>query len=186
MTSGIFAFASTTFILSMFNVNTRGVHTPNVVVGMAIFAGGLLQFIAGMWQFPRRDVFGATVFSSYGTFWMSYSTIMIPGTGILASYSDPREFANAMGIFLITWFAVTVMFILPTIRRNLSFTILLSVLSIAFLCLAVGEFTGKNSLTKGGGVAGIITAIIAYYVAVSETLAAERSPILKLPQGVWV
>ena len=44
----------------MYNVNTRGIHTPNVVVGMAIFTGGLLQFIAGMWEFPRGNVFGAT------------------------------------------------------------------------------------------------------------------------------
>ena len=58
--SGIFSFAATTFLLSMFNVNTRGIQTPNVVVGMAIFAGGLLQFIAGMWEFPRGNVFGAT------------------------------------------------------------------------------------------------------------------------------
>ena len=27
---------------------------------MAIFTGGLLQFIAGMWEFPRGNVFGAT------------------------------------------------------------------------------------------------------------------------------
>ena len=106
------------------------------------------------------------VFSTYGTFWMSYAMILIPATGILSSYSDPQEFANAMGIYLITWFAVTILFMcvsflfqwpqsscidfilsssLPTIRRNLSFTILLSVLSIAFLCLALGEFTGKAS-----------------------------------------
>ena len=44
----------------MFNVNTNGIQTPNVIVGMAIFAGGLLQFIAGMWEFPRGNVFGAT------------------------------------------------------------------------------------------------------------------------------
>ena len=44
----------------MFNVGTRGIRTPNVVVGMAIFAGGLLVFIAGMWSFPRGNVFAAT------------------------------------------------------------------------------------------------------------------------------
>ena len=32
---------------------------------------------------------------------------------------------------------------------------------------------------------GIITAIIAYYIGVSELLAADESPILRLPQGVW-
>jgi succinate-acetate transporter protein len=44
----------------MYNVNARGVHAPNVVVGMAIFTGGLLQFMAGMWEFPRGNTFGAT------------------------------------------------------------------------------------------------------------------------------
>ena len=58
--SGIFSFAATTFLLSMFNVGTRGIQTPNVIVGMAIFSGGLLQFIAGMWAFSRGNIFEAT------------------------------------------------------------------------------------------------------------------------------
>jgi len=44
----------------MYNVSARGIHTPNVVVGMALFTGGLLQFLAGMWEFPRGNAFGAT------------------------------------------------------------------------------------------------------------------------------
>jgi succinate-acetate transporter protein len=59
-TSGLFSFASTTFILSLYNVNARGVAVPNVVVGMACFCGGLAQLLAGMWEFPRGNVFGAT------------------------------------------------------------------------------------------------------------------------------
>ena len=41
-------------------MGTRGVAVPNVVVGMAIFTGGLGQLLAGMWEFPRGNVFGAT------------------------------------------------------------------------------------------------------------------------------
>ena len=58
--SGVFSLAATTFLLSMFNVGTRGIQTPNVIVGMAIFAGGLSQFIAGMWAYPRGNIFEAT------------------------------------------------------------------------------------------------------------------------------
>jgi len=43
----------------MFNVHTRGVQTPNVVIGMALFAGGLTQFLAGMWEVPNGNTFGA-------------------------------------------------------------------------------------------------------------------------------
>ena len=58
--SGLFGFASTTFILSMYNVQARGVIHPNVVVGMALFVGGLAQFVAGMWEFACANAFGAT------------------------------------------------------------------------------------------------------------------------------
>jgi hypothetical protein len=154
--SGLFSFASTTLLLSLYNVNTRGIHTPNVILGMAIFTGGLLQFIAGMWEFPRGNVFGATgklkdiklcnfpslfscflnariifkmllvfvllkkllfltllilAFASFGCFWMSYSVILIPGTGVIAAYSDPHELSNAIGLFLIVWSMFTAMLV---------------------------------------------------------------------------
>lgn len=58
--SGLFAFASTTLVLSLYNVHARHITTPNVVVGMALFYGGLAQFLAGMWEFATGNTFGAT------------------------------------------------------------------------------------------------------------------------------
>lgn len=58
--SGVFAFASTTLILSLYNAQTRGISTPNVVVGMAMFVGGLAQLLAGMWEVAVGNTFGAT------------------------------------------------------------------------------------------------------------------------------
>jgi len=74
---------------------------------MAIFCGGLAQLLAGMWEFPRGNTFAATAFTSYGAFWMSFATILIPGSGVVASYPSLEEFANALGIYLIVWFMVT-------------------------------------------------------------------------------
>ncbi|KAJ7721885.1 Gpr1 family protein [Mycena metata] len=174
---GLISFASTTFIVSMYNVNVRGITTTNVVVGMGIFTGGFTQFIAGMWEFPRGNVFGATAFSTYGAFWMAYATIFIPGSGILAAYDDPNELASALGIFLIAWFLVTLFFL------NISFVLLLSSASVVFACLAAAEFSQNPRVTKAGGIFGIITAFLAYYIALSEMMAAERRRLLKLPTG---
>jgi uncharacterized protein len=58
--SGLFAFASTTLVLSLYNVQAHGVTVPNVVVGMALFYGGLSQLLAGMWEFVTGNTFGAT------------------------------------------------------------------------------------------------------------------------------
>ncbi|KAJ4467194.1 FUN34 transmembrane protein [Lentinula edodes] len=181
---GLFSFASTTFILSLFNVGTRGISHPNVVVGMAIFAGGLTQFIAGMWEFPRGNVFGATAFASYGSFWMSYATIFIPGSGVMAAFSDPQELNNAIGIYLIAWFMITVFFLLAVLRRNVAFTVLLSCLSVALLLLAIAEWNGMEQVQKAGGVFGIVTGLVAFYIGVSELLVAEPRAVARLPQGL--
>ncbi|TFK74506.1 FUN34 transmembrane protein [Pluteus cervinus] len=181
---GLFAFASTTFLLSMYNVNTRGITTPNVVLGMAVFGGGLVQLLAGMFEYPRGNMFGATVFSLYGAFWMSYSLIFFPGTGIIAAYADPQELNNAVGVYLIVWFMMTFMFTTVVVKRHIGLTVLLSVLSLAFILLAAGSFTASTKVTKAGGAVGIITGMIAFYLGLAELYAAEANPIIRLPLGV--
>lgn len=46
---GLSAFALTTFVLSLVNLGTRGVSTPNIVVPLAFGYGGVVQLLAGMW-----------------------------------------------------------------------------------------------------------------------------------------
>ena len=42
---------------------------------------------------------------------MSYATILIPSSGIIAAYgTDAEEFASAIGIYLTTWSIVTFLF----------------------------------------------------------------------------
>ncbi|KAJ8082733.1 hypothetical protein PM082_008589 [Marasmius tenuissimus] len=179
---GLFSFASTTLILSLYNTTVRGIHTPNIVIGMALFCGGLAQFLAGMWEFPKGNTFGATAFTSYGAFWLSYATIFIPGSGIAAAYADKSgEKASAVGIWLMTWMVVTFLFFIVALRKSISFIALFGFLTITFLCLGVGDLAPSPASTKAGGVLGIITALIAYYIGLSELLTAEKKAIVKLP-----
>jgi succinate-acetate transporter protein len=41
------------------------------------------------------------------------------------------------------------------------------------------------SLTKAGGSLGIVTGMIAYYIALAELLAAEQFKLFSLPLGVF-
>jgi len=172
---GLFSFASTTFILSLYNVNARGINTPNVVVGMACFSGGLAQFLAGMWEFPRGNTFGATAFTSYGAFWMSYATILIPGSGVISAYTSTSEFSQAVGIYLITWFILTFMFLIGSLRRNVGLISLFFCLCVTFLLLAVGAWSGTLAVIKAGGAFGIVTAWVAFYCGLSDLLVKEES-----------
>ncbi|KAJ7241448.1 Gpr1 family protein [Mycena rebaudengoi] len=182
---GLFSFASTTFILSFYNITIRGIHAPNVVVGMALFTGGIAQLLAGMWEFPRGNVFGATAFTSYGAFWLSYATILIPGSGITAAYKTEEELHNALGIFLFAWFIVTVLLLITALRKSVAFIALFGCLAVTFLLLGLGEFTGTTKIVTAGGACGIATAFIAYYIALSDLLAAERAAVMQLPTGAF-
>ncbi|CDR45807.1 CYFA0S20e00430g1_1 [Cyberlindnera fabianii] len=174
---GLCGFALTTFVLSMFNARAMGVTTPNVVVGLAAFYGGLVQLLAGMWEIALDNTFGGTALSSYGGFWMSFAAINIPWFGIAEAYEDPTELANAVGFFLLGWTIFTFGVLLCTMKSTVAFFSLFFFLEITFLLLTIGEFTAKVGVTRAGGVFGVITAFIAWYNAYAGLATRENSYI---------
>jgi hypothetical protein len=173
---GLFSFAGTTFILSMFNVSARGVSVPNAVIGMACFVGGLAQFAAGMWEFSTGNTFGATAFTSYGGFWLAFSAFLHPDYGVAAAYADaPGQLGNAIGIFLASWFILTFIFFLATLRVNIALMALFFFLDMTFLLLMVGQFSGNASVHKAGGGLGLVTAAIAFYAGAAQLLTEDNS-----------
>lgn len=72
---GLAAFAATTFMLSCWNAGLLVSTTENVVLPMALWYGGIAQLLAGMWEFAANNTFGATAFTSYGAFWLSFATL---------------------------------------------------------------------------------------------------------------
>jgi succinate-acetate transporter protein len=177
---GLFSFASTTFILSLYNLQTRDITHPNVVVGMAIFCGGLAQLLAGMWEFPKGNAFGATAFTSYGAFWMSYATILLPGSGILSAFTNADELNSALGIYLMAWFMVTFLLLIVSLRKNVGLVVLFACLTVTFLLLGIGTFINSVPVLKSGGGLGVITAFVAYYVGLADLLEADN---VHLPLG---
>ncbi|KZS91706.1 Gpr1 family protein [Sistotremastrum niveocremeum HHB9708] len=184
---GLISFASTTLILSLVNVNARGVKEPNIVIGMALGVGGLAQLLAGMWEFACGNTFGATAFSSYGGFWFAYASVLIPGTGILDAYNGTTDLDNALGFFLLAWFIFTFIMLMASLRSNLGLVFLFFFLDLTFMFLMIGSFLpAKVNITKAGGGFGIVTAFIAYYVGASELIPREAGyftlPVYQLPR----
>ncbi|KAI8605850.1 GPR1/FUN34/yaaH family-domain-containing protein, partial [Dissophora ornata] len=186
---GLSAFALTTFVLSLFNV---GAGVPSggpveVVTGLAVFYGGLSQILAGMWEFKVGNNFGATAFTSYGAFWLSYAAILIPGFGIVPSYAtaDAHALDNALGIFLLSWGIFTFMLWIATLRSTVTLSAMFFVLTLTFLFLSAGHFAhmeAGNYPTKIGGALGIITALLAWYNAAAG-LYTNKHTFVRLPVG---
>lgn len=164
---GLISFASTTLLLSFVNVHARGVTKSNAAVGMAFAVGGLTQLLAGMWEFAAGNTFGATAFSSYGGFWISFGILLTPGFGMIEALGD--ELNAALALYLSTWFIFTFIMFVASLRSNLGLAFLFFFLDMAFLFLTIGNcFPSNFGITKAGGVFGILAAFTAYYVGTSE------------------
>lgn len=175
---GLSAFALTTFVLSIINVEARGVTIPNIVVGLAFFYGGLAQLIAGMFEIASGvgGTFGAVAFSSYAAFWCSWAAIQVDSFGIVAAYGDhAEELRFAVGIFLVGWFIFTFFMCLMTLKSTVAFFLLFFFLDITFLLLAISEFKGSDPIKKAGGVFGLITAFVAWYNAYAGLANSQNS-----------
>jgi len=181
---GLSAFALTTFVLSSSNA---GFIFPKVgaggaaVLGLAIFYGGLVQIIAGVWEFRRNNVFGATAFCSYGGFWMALGFTLLPGSGIAASLIADKSLTTGIGVFLLGWTIFTGLMFIGTLRLTLAHVVVFGLLFLTFLCLTIGFLSGAGgaSWIQIGGWLGIVTALAAWYLALSVVLSSVK--LVNLP-----
>ncbi|KAE8446432.1 hypothetical protein EG329_012037 [Mollisiaceae sp. DMI_Dod_QoI] len=180
---GLLSFATGMFLISIYGVQVRGVATPNVLVGVLIFFGGVCQFISGIMEFISGNTFGATVFTSYGAFNLSYAAIYLPGTGIMAAYTDPTtgelnsEFPNALAIYIWAWFILTVIYTIAAMRSSWVLFLDLFFLDIVLLLLACGYMLNNVTLEKAGSAVGFVVTILSYWAGMAGLFANGITPI---------
>lgn len=181
---GLSGFGLTTFILSAVNAGIlSGAGDGKVVIGLAVFYGGIAQLLAGIWEFANGNTFGATAFSSFGAFWLSFAALLIPGFGVTAGTGPSHR---ALGLYLLGWAIFTGIMMIASLRLNGGLIAVFVLLFLTFLLLALGEFNtpasgAKSGLTTLGGWIGILTAIAAWYVAAAGVLASTSKGRINLP-----
>ena len=133
---------------------------PNVVVGSALFYGGLVQLLAGMWEMACGNTFGATAFSSYGGFWLSYAFIVSPWSEISSAYDDAAMFGHGVGFFLFGWMIFTFLMLIASLRSSIALSGVFFFLTITFMLLGINEFVSGGHCGIAGGAFGLITAFV--------------------------
>ena len=154
---GLGAFALTTFLLSLINAGIVAPASIGVVLPMAFFYGGLAQVLAGMWEFKAGNIFGATCFTSFGSFWLGLALmIVLEAAGIIATVPPA-----GMAVFLVAWGLFTLYATFAATKAPRGLLALFIALTITFFLLAAGEYVSGSKLA--GGYLGILVALIAWY-----------------------
>ncbi len=180
---GLAAFALTTFVLSMFNSGLmNGKKGEPVVLGLALAYGGIVQLIAGIWEFRTGNTFGATAFCSYGGFWLSFWAFVT----FFAPKVDPTYVGKAVGLYLIGWGIFTTYMFVASLRTTGAIAAVFALLAVTFILLGIGNAGGTESIVKAGGYVGLLTALAAWYASfagvTNSTFGRVVLPVVPLQQ----
>jgi uncharacterized protein len=186
---GLAAFALTTFVLSGHNAS----FIPDVAwIGLALFYGGLVQLLAGMWEFRNRNVFGSTAFSTYGGFWMSlgiFVTLVLLSKNVAAAIAG-TNLLNGLAWFLLAFAIFNFYMLLWSTKVSVAVFGVFLTLQITEILLVIGFFNeahgGSAWMTHAGGWAGIVTAAVAWYTSAAGVVnGMSPSPVLPVGAPFW-
>jgi uncharacterized protein len=179
---GLAGFALTTFLLSGHNAS----FIPDVIwIGPALFYGGLVQLLAGMWEFRNRNVFGSTAFATYGGFWLALGifVVLISTTALGKGITDVN---SGLAWFLLAFAIFNTYMMLWSMRVSGAVFVVFLTLEITEILLVIGFFNLAHGGTPwwlhAGGWAGIVTAAAAWYASAAGVVNG-MSPTPVLPVG---
>ncbi len=157
---GLAGFAMTTFVLSMFNSNLVDEKGVPVVLALALAYGGIVQLIAGMWEFRTGNTFGAVAFCSYGAFWLSFWAL-----NVFYAKQIGGNVGHSVGLYLWAWAIFTAYMTVAALRVNLAVLTVFALLTATFILLAIGAVGAHTTVTHWGGYVGLATAAAAWYAS---------------------
>ena len=161
---GLMGFGMTTVLLNLHNAGFFGLGS--MILGMGIFYGGLAQVIAGIMEWKKGNTFGTTAFTSYGFFWLTLvALIVLPKMGLTAAPDN-----SAMVAYLLIWGLFTAILFIGTLRLNRALQFVFASLTVLFVLLAIGDFTGSATIKHIAGYEGIVCGLSAIYAAAAQVL----------------
>ncbi len=176
---GLAAFAMTTFVLSMFESNLVSAKGVPVVLGLALAYGGIVQLIAGIWEFRNGNTFGAVAFCSFGAFWISFWALQV-----FYAKQIGGNAGHALGVYLWAWAIFTTYMAVAALRVSGAVLLVFVLLSATFILLAIGATGPHATVTHWGGYVGLATAAAAWYASfaavINSTFGRTVAPVFPL------
>ena len=160
---GLLAFGMTTVLLALHNLGLFGIEST--ILSMGIFYGGLAQIVAGVFEFKKGNTFGATAFTSYGFFWLTFVVI---NTGIVPGMAPAVD--TSLGAYFAMWGVLTLFMFIGTLKSPRTLQLVFLTLTMLFFAVAAKDLSGISDIAYVAGVIGIVCGGLAMYTAFGEVI----------------
>ena len=166
---GLGGFALTTFAFSVTNAGWVPDDAIRFYIPLALFYGGLAQFVAGLFEFRNKNIFGSTAFCSYGAFWISLGVVELFARQF--ELGAPGVRLSALGWFFVCWSIFTAIMWIGSWGIHTALGIAFTLALATFILLAWAVFAGPpNAILQWAGWGGILTAIAAWYIVAADVI----------------
>ena len=147
--------------------NAGIIQAGSVILGMAIFMGGVAMFTAGLMEWKKGNTYGMAAYGSYGLFWFSFAALVIlPVLG----FAKDTGGQSAMAAYLALWGLFTLILFIGSLKMSRALQFVLGTLALVFFLEAIGAATGSGMFTVLAGYIGIISGLAAIYTALAPVL----------------
>jgi succinate-acetate transporter protein len=130
-----------------------------------LVAGGIAQFLAGMWSYKARDGVATAMHGIWGSFWMAYGVLYL----LIATHVLPATPLGVPNVALAMWFvalcAVTATGALASLGESLGIFSVLSTLAVGSGFFAAGLWGGWVTSDRIAGWLFVVSAACAWYTA---------------------
>jgi len=160
------AFATTSFMLGMFQTNLLNAKGLPIVLPATFFFGGLVQIIVAIMEFTRGNLFAGAVFGTYGPFWVMFGAFET----LYATSVPAAQLSSATSLFLAVFAVITFYLAIASLRTDLVLTVIIWLIFVGLVLLSIGAGASNGNVTKAGGWVVLVFAVLAWYHAAGDII----------------
>ena len=188
---GAAGFAWCSLALGLSTVGVMNAPGSSMILTGTFFYGGIVQLVAGFFALAAGTTFVAAFLTAYGAFWLGYTAIQVyvaphivaqvMSAGAASGASQQalgaqagHDVVQALGVFLIAWLVVTVIFTIASLGTNAVTLSAFCLLDLTIVLLAVAYLGASSagapvtSALHAAGWVEIALAAVAFYVVLAE------------------
>ncbi|GAA6044145.1 hypothetical protein JCM8097_002796 [Rhodosporidiobolus ruineniae] len=167
------------FILSMVALGTKDLTVLNIGVAIALGYSTFALLVAGIWEFPSGNSFGAALYITLAGFFATVALVLSPWSGIASAERD--EFSTAVALTFFAYFVPVVLFTIAALRSSGGLVCALCLIDLTLLFFGLHfYYPGNTGLLRAAGAFCVLSAFVSWYAFLACLLNHETG-IFRLP-----